>query len=119
MRDLVGRWVRAARARDLPVGILAEEGTRAPTVTCLTYSGDCAELLERLRLRGYVIGPGYGALAADTVRIGHMGDHTVRETERLLAALEESMTGAGDGGQGAGVRGNAKLRPGGAVSSSA
>jgi len=103
MRALVERWVAAARARDLPVGILAAPGTRAPTVTALTYDGDCAALLQHLARRGYVIGGGYGGLAATTVRIGHMGDHTVRATEKLLGALEETMVelqGIRYGGQG-------------------
>lgn len=103
MRALVEKWVAAARARDLPVAILAERGSRAPTVTCLKYEGDCAALLERLRARGYVIGGGYGALAQSTMRIGHMGDHTVRATEKLLAALEEAMIQGNEVMRGAGA----------------
>ena len=91
MRDAVERWVSAARARELPVGILAAAGSRAPTVTALTYAGDCAGLLGRLERRGFVIGGGYGELAARTVRIGHMGDHTPRAVEKLVAAMEEAM----------------------------
>jgi aspartate aminotransferase-like enzyme len=91
MRNAVVKWVQGARARDLPVGILAPEGARAPTVTAITYAGDTAELLARLKERGYVIGPGYGTLAKTTVRIGHMGDHSVAATERLLGAMEEAV----------------------------
>ncbi len=91
LRDAVVRWVESAQSRHLPLSILAAGRARAPTVTCLRYGGDPADLLERLRLRGFVIGDGYGALAADTVRIGHMGDHTVRGTERLLATMDEAL----------------------------
>jgi aspartate aminotransferase-like enzyme len=91
MRAAVENWVQHARSRDLPVGMLAAEGARAPTVSCLTYGGDTGALLARLEERGFVIGSGYGALGAGTVRIGHMGDHTVLETEKLLAAMEEVM----------------------------
>ena len=73
------------------MGILAREGARAPTVTALTYPGDCAALLAALAKRGYVIGPGYGALGTSSVRIGHMGDHTLAATQKLLHALEEAM----------------------------
>lgn len=91
MRAAVTKWVAATHARHVPVSFLAAEELRAPTVSCLRFGGDCADLVERLRLRGYVIGSGYGALASETIRIGHMGDHTVAETEALLGALEESI----------------------------
>jgi len=94
MRDLVVRWVDGAAGRGVPVSILAAEGRRAATVSCLRYDGDTAELLERMRQRGYVIGNGYRDLAATTVRIGHMGDHTVRGVERMLAVLEEAIAEA-------------------------
>jgi predicted phosphoserine aminotransferase len=92
MRDTVARWVEEARSRDLPVSILArEEGARAPTISCLRYGGSVEDLTERLRLRGYVIGAGYGELAADTLRIGHLGDHSVRGVERLLSTMDEAL----------------------------
>jgi aspartate aminotransferase-like enzyme len=91
MRDAVSRWVDSARARELPVSIFTAAGVRAPTVTCLRYAGDTTQLLQAMRVRGYVIGGGYGDLAPRTVRIGHMGDHTVRGVQRLLTALEDAM----------------------------
>jgi aspartate aminotransferase-like enzyme len=42
-----------------------------------------------MRERGWVIGGGYGKLKGSTIRIGHMGDHTVEELESLLAVLTE------------------------------
>jgi aspartate aminotransferase-like enzyme len=39
--------------------------------------------------RGWTIASGYGELKHDTIRIGHMGDHTVSELEELLGVLEE------------------------------
>ena len=91
MRSAVTKWVAAAHARHLPVSFLAAAEHRAPTVSCVRYEGDCADLLERLRLRGYVIGSGYGDLARETIRIGHMGDHTIAETDSLLGAMDESI----------------------------
>ena len=43
---------------------------------------------------GYTIGAGYGTLKDATIRIGHMGDHTVAEVEKLLGALEEVLKSA-------------------------
>jgi aspartate aminotransferase-like enzyme len=94
MRSAVTKWVAAAHARHLPVSFLALAEHRAPTVSCLRYEGDCTDLVERLRLRGYVIGAGYGDLSSETIRIGHMGDHTVAETEALLGAMDEAMVEA-------------------------
>jgi aspartate aminotransferase-like enzyme len=37
--------------------------------------------------RGFTIAPGYGKLKDSTFRIGHMGDHTVAETEAVLVEL--------------------------------
>jgi len=94
MRSAVTKWVAAAHDRHVPVSFLAASEHRASTVSCLRYAGDCPDLLERLRLRGYVIGSGYGVLAGETIRIGHMGDHTVEETEALLGAMDEAMVEA-------------------------
>ena len=45
-----------------------------------------------MKARGYTISAGYGALKDSTIRIGHMGDHTVAELEELLAVLAEVLT---------------------------
>ena len=94
MAEVVERWVRerAARGRSgVRVGILAREGMRAATVSCLTVNADAPRLAHLLRERGYEVGAGYGALAASTVRIGHMGDHTVREVRALLGAMDDAL----------------------------
>jgi aspartate aminotransferase-like enzyme len=46
-----------------------------------------------MRERGWVIGGGYGKLKETSIRIGHMGDHSVSELEGLLATLEEVLDG--------------------------
>jgi aspartate aminotransferase-like enzyme len=73
------------------VGLLAREAVRAPTVSCLTVEGDAVRLGQLLRERGFEVGAGYGALAASTIRIGHMGDHAVRDVRQLLEALENAL----------------------------
>lgn len=94
MAELVQGWVRerGARGAEGPrVGILAREGLRAPTVSCLTIAGDAARFAHLLRERGFEVGAGYGALVASTVRIGHMGDHTPREVRALLGAMDDAL----------------------------
>ena len=91
MAALVQRWVSENEGRGTRVGILAREGVRAPTVSCLTIDGDAPRLAHLMRERGFEVGAGYGALAASTIRIGHMGDHTVREVRALLEAMDEAV----------------------------
>jgi aspartate aminotransferase-like enzyme len=46
-----------------------------------------------VRERGYVIGTGYGKNRDTTIRIGHMGDHTLEGLERCLAAVSVALEG--------------------------
>jgi len=46
---------------------------------------------KEMKRRGYIISPGYGALKDSTIRIGHMGDHTVDELNELLQVLEDVL----------------------------
>ncbi|MEN8375546.1 MAG: alanine--glyoxylate aminotransferase family protein [Gemmatimonadota bacterium] len=86
-------WVDAARDRGIPLEVVAPEGFRSPTVTCLRpppgWSGP--EIQEALAARGFTVAPGYGKLKEEMFRIGHMGDHTVAELETLLGVLEEVL----------------------------
>jgi aspartate aminotransferase-like enzyme len=91
MAGVVHAWVADAAARGRGVGLLARAGVRAPTVSCLTIDGDAARLSHLLRERGFEVGAGYGSLVSSTIRIGHMGDHTVREVKQLLAALDHGL----------------------------
>ena len=105
--SLEGRWARhAAMARrcaewagetreraGVELSVLAPEGFRSPTVTCLLPPPGRTgpEVVREMRRRGFVIGAGYGKLKPRAVRIGHMGDHTVEELDRVLEALEEVL----------------------------
>ena len=91
MAAAVHAWAGDARTRERGVGLLAREGVRAPTVSCLTLRGDAPALVARMRERGFELGAGYAELGASTVRIGHMGDHTEREVTRLLEALDGAL----------------------------
>lgn len=85
--ELAGRTGRA-------FGILAPEGYRSPSVTAVSLPDGLAgpEAVSRLRQRGFTIAPGYGKLKERTVRIGHMGDHTMEELEKVLEALGEVLS---------------------------
>ncbi len=91
MAERCWAWVDEMRERGFPLGILAPIGYRSPTVTCLTLPAgrSAPAVVAALAARGWTIGAGYGDLAATTIRIGHMGDHTVAELEALLDALGE------------------------------
>jgi aspartate aminotransferase-like enzyme len=75
------------------MSLFAPEGCRSPTVTCIGVDGPvpAPEVVGRLKAKGWTIGGGYGPLKERTIRIGHMGDHTVDELEALLATLEEVL----------------------------
>jgi len=101
-----GRWVRHLAMRDrcvewveedmavLDLSVLAAPGFRSPTVTCIGLPGNRTgpEVAGAMRERGWVIGSGYGRLKESTIRIGHMGDHTVDELNGLLTELAEVLS---------------------------
>ncbi len=93
MAGSVHAWVARMRDRGLELELLAPEGYRSPTVTCIKlpapYSGP--QVNNAMKDRGYTIATGYGKLKESSIRIGHMGDHTVAETEALLGVLEEVL----------------------------
>ncbi|HEX9108890.1 MAG TPA: alanine--glyoxylate aminotransferase family protein, partial [Longimicrobiales bacterium] len=93
MAQSVYAWVARMQDRGLDLGILAPEGYRSPTVTCIglpaPFSGPVVN--NAMKDRGYTIATGYGKLKEGSIRIGHMGDHTVAETEALLGVLEEVL----------------------------
>ena len=87
-------WVEMMRDRGAPIGLFAAPGHCSPTVTCISFSeeGRAPEVVARMRELGWVIGGGYGKLKKSTIRIGHMGDHTVEELESLLEVLEQVLS---------------------------
>lgn len=86
-------WVESMNGDGVEVGVFAEEGHRSPTVTCITVPGESGApaLVDAVAEAGWVIGGGYGKLSESTVRIGHMGDHTVEELDELLSVMEDSL----------------------------
>jgi len=87
-------WVDEVRDAGVPISILAPEGSRSPTVTCVslppTHTGSA--VTSAMKARGFVVSEGYGSLKDTGIRIGHMGDHTLEEVNELLDTLREVLT---------------------------
>jgi predicted phosphoserine aminotransferase len=93
MAERTYAWVAQVNERGAGVEILAPPGFRSPTVTCLRAPAGWTgtQLCAAVQERGYTISPGYGKMKEDTVRIGHMGDHTLEELEAVLGAMAEVL----------------------------
>ena len=88
MRRTVERW-----AAERGIEYLPPEGRRSWTVSCLRLpAGKSAkDVTAALKKEGWTIGSGYGSLKDGTIRIGHMGDHSVAALEELLPLVEASI----------------------------
>ncbi len=96
MASRMWEWVdEVAERSGRPFRVLAPAGYRSPTVTAVTLPPhvEGGRVVRALAERGYTIGNGYGRLKDRTIRVGHMGDHTERELEELLAQLTEVVSG--------------------------
>jgi len=88
MRRCVETWAAARR-----IDFLAREDRRSWTVSCLKLpEGKVSKtIVGALKAEGWTIGSGYGALKDSTIRIGHMGDHTVAELDELLPLIDRAL----------------------------
>jgi predicted phosphoserine aminotransferase len=88
MRQRTEAW-----ASERGVEYLPREGRRSWTVSCLKLpAGKSAkQVVAALKQQGWVIGAGYGALKESTIRIGHMGDHTVAALDELLPLIAAQL----------------------------
>jgi len=94
MRSSVERWSDQLRHdTGWEIEILARAGARSPTISVLRLPAAVSSdvLIPDVAARGYLIGTGYGDLATNSVRLGHMADHTVEELAGCLSAIEESL----------------------------
>lgn len=89
MADRTYAWIDRMRRQGVEIGVLAPEGYRSPTVTCVTLPDGIrgTDVCASLRARGFVVAPGYGKARDAMFRIGHMGDHTLSELDALLEVL--------------------------------
>jgi predicted phosphoserine aminotransferase len=91
MAERTWAWVDEMRERHgIELRVLAAEGRRSPSVTCVRLPDGLSgvEITRRLAERGFTIASGYGGLKERTFRIGHMGDHTMDELDALLDQIE-------------------------------
>lgn len=94
LAKLTHDWVaRMHDEQDVGLSILAPEGHRSPTVSTIVLPEGMTSdvLIPEVGARGITIGAGYGKLHASTVRIGHMGDHTIDGVTRCLAACTDAL----------------------------
>lgn len=83
-------WVERCQAEGFPMSVVAGRWHRSPTVTAIRCE-QARDVLERMRGEGYTLGGGQAPIAANSFRVGHMGDHTVGGVERVLAVLERVL----------------------------
>jgi aspartate aminotransferase-like enzyme len=88
MRQTVERWAEARGIEYLP-----RPGRRSWTVSCLKLPAgkNGKDVVAKLKAQGWTIGSGYGAMKDSTIRIGHMGDHSVAAVEELLSLVEAAL----------------------------
>ena len=93
MQQRTFEWVSEMQAAGVGIEVFAAEGHRSPTVTCLATPAGVAPsaVVAKVAAEGWVIGGGYEKLSESTIRIGHMGDHTVEELEGLLDVLGDAL----------------------------
>lgn len=89
MRSATERWAAARGVEYLP-----REGRHSWTVSCLKLpAGKSAkDVVAKLKTQGWTIGSGYGAMKDATIRIGHMGDHSVAALEELLPLVATAIS---------------------------
>jgi aspartate aminotransferase-like enzyme len=94
MAERTHAWVDALRARHGDaLRVLARAGRRSPSVTSVTLPASLpsSTLLKAVKERGFTIGSGYGKNKDTSIRVGHMGDHTLEGLDRCLAACDEAF----------------------------
>lgn len=94
MRDATAEWVLGMiERRNVGIRILASTELRSPTVSVIMLPRglNTKEVREAISARGFTVGGGYGELSETSIRIGHMGDHTVDGVKRCLHACEAAI----------------------------
>jgi aspartate aminotransferase-like enzyme len=88
MRRRVESW-----SAETGVAFLPRDGRRSWTVSCLKLPDGkkAKDVVGALKQQGWTIGAGYGALKDSTIRIGHMGDHTVAALDALLPLITRAL----------------------------
>ena len=92
MAEYVRDWAQTHFA------LFAAQGYRSQTVTTIraTHGLQVPELLTHLAEQGISIANGYGRLKNETFRIGHMGETTLADLEKLTAIIDDFIAGQPD-----------------------
>ncbi|TXT62560.1 MAG: Serine-pyruvate aminotransferase/archaeal aspartate aminotransferase PucG [Promethearchaeota archaeon] len=82
-------------ARDMNLEMFSESGYESNTVSTMKNSLnlDYAKMVKQMLSKGYRIVNGYGSLANETFRIGHMGEISIKELEKMLEILTDIISG--------------------------
>jgi aspartate aminotransferase-like enzyme len=94
MRAVTEGWLERATDRlGIPLNIVARPEYRSPTVTAIALPPKLTAkaVTAAVKARGYVIGGGQDRIANTSIRIGHMGDHSVENLAVCLDAVEEAL----------------------------
>jgi len=94
MQEATLTWIdMMVERRGVDLRVIAPEGSRSPTVTVIALPEGMhgPEVSEAIKSRGFTIGGGYGDLKDTTIRMGHMGDHTVDGVKRCLHVCEAAI----------------------------
>lgn len=75
---------------------LTRLGHSSPTVSAIVLPDGVTSdrIVAGVAAEGFTIGAGYGKLKSETIRIGHMGDHTLAELKRCLEACARVLRAA-------------------------
>lgn len=92
----VETFVDAQRAAGQALAFLARRDERSPSVSALSLPAgrSARDVVAAMQDRGFTIARGYGQRKDATIRIGHMGDHSVAGLRACLAALAEVLATA-------------------------
>jgi aspartate aminotransferase-like enzyme len=94
MAERTYAWVDAlARRHGDALRVAATAGHRSPSVTSIQLPSSItgSTVLKAVSERGFTIGSGYGKNKETSIRIGHMGDHTLEGLEHCLAACDSAF----------------------------
>jgi aspartate aminotransferase-like enzyme len=96
MAKLTSDWSESLAAEhDGALSNIVAKGTRSQTVSALRLpeGWNSAAFLAEVAKRGFTVASGYGKLRDTTIRIGHMGDHTVDTLRPCLDACADVLRG--------------------------
>ncbi len=94
MRDVTHRWVAELQKDVHPdFEIVAQPEGRSATVTTIRLPAHITSesVLDAVAENGITVGSGYGKLKDTTIRIGHMGDHSVGGVSRCLDMCGDAL----------------------------